>query len=49
MRCTDISSRIIEYINQHEGVEWMTLGEMATEYLEGKIAGVKVEGGVDVE
>ncbi|KAK5171368.1 uncharacterized protein LTR77_004512 [Saxophila tyrrhenica] len=39
--------RMIEYINQHEGVEWMTFGEMAKEYLGGKIAGAKVEGGAD--
>ena len=40
--------RIIEYINQHEGIEWMPLCDMAKEYLEGKIPGVRVEGGVDV-
>ncbi|CAD0017030.1 unnamed protein product [Aureobasidium pullulans] len=39
--------RIIEYINKHEGVEWMPLGGMATEFLEGRIAGVEIEGGVD--
>ncbi|THY67821.1 glucose 1-dehydrogenase [Aureobasidium pullulans] len=39
--------RIIEYINKHEGVEWMPLGDMATEFLEGRIAGVEIEGGVD--
>ncbi|TIA54407.1 glucose 1-dehydrogenase [Aureobasidium pullulans] len=39
--------RIIEYINKHEGVEWMPLGDMATEFLEGRIAGVEIEGGAD--
>ncbi|THV86958.1 glucose 1-dehydrogenase [Aureobasidium pullulans] len=39
--------RIIEYINKHEGVEWMPLGDMATEFLEGRIPGVEIEGGVD--
>ena len=37
--------RIIEYINKHEGVEWMTLGEMAREFAEGRIPGWEVEGG----
>jgi hypothetical protein len=37
--------RIIEYINTHEGVEWMTMGEMAREFLEGRISGATVEGG----
>ncbi|THW27582.1 glucose 1-dehydrogenase [Aureobasidium pullulans] len=39
--------RIIEYINKHEGVEWMPLGDMATEFLEGRIAGVEIVGGAD--
>ncbi|THW42231.1 glucose 1-dehydrogenase [Aureobasidium pullulans] len=39
--------RIIESINKHEGVEWMPLGDMATEFLEGRIPGVEIEGGVD--
>ncbi|KAK5116715.1 hypothetical protein LTR62_007389 [Meristemomyces frigidus] len=38
--------RIIEYINTHEGVEWMTLAEMAEEFAEGRMPGVEVEGGV---
>ncbi|KIW62600.1 hypothetical protein PV04_10760 [Phialophora macrospora] len=41
--------RIIEYINSHEGVEWMTMGEMAREFLEGRISGATVEGGVQVQ
>ncbi|KAK0926531.1 hypothetical protein LTR91_002149 [Friedmanniomyces endolithicus] len=40
--------RIIAYINKHEGVEWMPLEDMAKEFLEGRLPGVKVEGGVDV-
>lgn len=38
---------IIEYINQHEGVEWVTFGDMAKEFIEGRMEGVTVEGGVD--
>ncbi|KAK2809376.1 hypothetical protein FQN50_003835 [Emmonsiellopsis sp. PD_5] len=38
--------RIIEYINKHEGVEWMTFGEMAKEFRDGNIPGVTIEGGV---
>ncbi|KAK4502922.1 hypothetical protein PRZ48_006349 [Zasmidium cellare] len=40
--------RIIEHINKHEGVEWMPLCDMAKEFLEGRMPGVEVEGGVDV-
>ena len=40
--------RLIEYINSHEGVEWMTFEEMAAEFLEGRIPGVEIEGGVDM-
>ncbi|KAK5702158.1 hypothetical protein LTR17_022585 [Elasticomyces elasticus] len=39
--------RIIEHINKHEGVEWMPLGDMAKEFLEGRMPGVEVEGGVE--
>ncbi|KKZ63580.1 hypothetical protein EMCG_02117 [[Emmonsia] crescens] len=38
--------RIIEHINHHEGVEWMTFGDMAKEFREGKFPGVTIEGGV---
>lgn len=38
-------TRIIEYINKHEGVEWMTFGEMAKEFKEGRLPGALVEGG----
>jgi peptidoglycan/xylan/chitin deacetylase (PgdA/CDA1 family) len=40
--------RLIEYINGHEGVEWMTMEEMVREFKEGRIAGVEVNGGVDM-
>jgi len=39
--------RMIEWINQHEGVEWCTFEEMAEEFEAGKIKGVEVIGGVD--
>ncbi|KAI5195794.1 hypothetical protein E4T39_08090 [Aureobasidium subglaciale] len=38
---------IINYINKHEGVEWMSFGDMAKEFLEGRIAGVEIEGGAE--
>jgi hypothetical protein len=43
-----ILPRIIEYINKHEGVEWMPMCEMAKEFVEGRISGVEVEGGVEL-
>ncbi|KAI5238474.1 glucose 1-dehydrogenase [Aureobasidium subglaciale] len=39
--------RIINYINKHEGVEWMPFADMAKEFLEGRIAGVEIEGGAE--
>lgn len=36
--------RIIEYINSHEGVEWMTMEEMVAEFKEGKFQGALAEG-----
>ncbi|KAF7186394.1 Peptidoglycan deacetylase [Pseudocercospora fuligena] len=39
--------RIIEHINKHPGVEWMTLSGMAEEFVAGRIAGANIEGGVD--
>ncbi|PGH16966.1 hypothetical protein AJ79_01350 [Helicocarpus griseus UAMH5409] len=38
--------RIIEHINQHEGVEWVPFGDMAKEFREGRFPGVTIEGGV---
>jgi hypothetical protein len=40
------AARLIEYINGHEGVEWMPFEAMATEFRDGRIPGVTVEGGV---
>ena len=40
--------RIIEYINSHEGVEWMTMEEMVREFKAGRIEGATVSGGVEV-
>lgn len=40
--------RLIDWINEHEGVEWCTFEEMANRFRKGEINGVKVEGGVDV-
>jgi hypothetical protein len=36
---------LIEHINSHEGVEWMTFAEMAEEFLQGRIPGVEIQGG----
>ncbi len=44
----DSDVRIIEYINSHEGVEWMPMCDVAKEFLEGRIPGVEVHGGADV-
>lgn len=40
--------RLIEYINTFEGVEWMTMGEIAKEFLEGRISGTTIEGGAEL-
>lgn len=45
---TNCFDRFIEYINKHEGIEWVTMAEMAQAFKDGKIAGVTVEGGVDL-
>ncbi len=37
--------RLIEWINQHEGVIWCTFEEMANKFRSGAIQGVTVEGG----
>jgi peptidoglycan/xylan/chitin deacetylase (PgdA/CDA1 family) len=39
--------KLIEYINSHEGVEWVTLEEMALQFKDGKLPGAFVEGGVE--
>ena len=38
--------RIFEYINKHEGVEWVTMEQMVNEFKEGTLKGVEVKGGV---
>ncbi|KAK5459821.1 hypothetical protein LTS15_003950 [Exophiala xenobiotica] len=40
--------RLIEWINQHEGVEWCTFEDMANKFRKGEIQGVQVEGGVEL-
>lgn len=37
--------KIIEYINSHEGVEWVTMEQMVDEFKSGKVPGAAVEGG----
>lgn len=42
--------RFIRWVNEHEGeIVWMPLGRIAQEFREGRIAGVKIEGGAEVE
>ncbi|KAJ5376291.1 hypothetical protein N7509_013177 [Penicillium cosmopolitanum] len=36
---------IIDHINSHEGVEWVTMEQIVDEFKEGKIPGTTVEGG----
>jgi len=40
--------RIIEYINKHEGIEWVPFCQMAQQFKDGKIKGATVVGGVDI-
>ncbi|KZO98484.1 glucose 1-dehydrogenase [Calocera viscosa TUFC12733] len=42
-----VHEKLIEYINSHEGVEWMTLADMAEEFRAGRIEGYHVEGGAE--
>jgi len=39
--------RIIDYINQHEGVEWVTFGEMVDEFKAGRLPEFKINGGAE--
>lgn len=39
---------IIEYINSHEGVEWVTMEQMVAEFKAGRFAGAEVKGGANV-
>jgi len=43
---TLMHERIIEWINTHEGVEWVTFEQMAQEFKNGGISGASVEGGI---
>ena len=38
--------KIIDYINSHPGVEWVTMEQMVDEFKSGKLPGATVEGGV---
>ncbi|KAF1961992.1 glucose 1-dehydrogenase [Byssothecium circinans] len=40
--------RLIEWINGHEGVEWVTMEGICDEFKNGKLSGVSVEGGVEL-
>lgn len=40
-----MQERIINWINTHEGVEWVTMETMVKEFKEGRLAGATVEGG----
>lgn len=42
-----LHERLIEWINQFEGVEWVTMEQIVDEFNAGKIDGVTVEAGVD--
>jgi hypothetical protein len=37
--------RLFEYINSHEGVEWVTMEQMVDEFKSGKFKGAEVKGG----
>jgi hypothetical protein len=39
--------RLIEWINSHEGVEWVTFGEMSDRFRNGDFPGHVVEGGAE--
>lgn len=41
--------RLIEWINEFDGVEWVTFHEMARRFRDGEMKGVTVEGGADVQ
>lgn len=42
-----LHERLIEWINQFEGVEWVTMEQIVDEFNADKIDGVTVEAGVD--
>jgi len=43
-----LHERFIEWLNGHDGVEWVTMERILDEFKSGKLQGVEVEGGVDV-
>ena len=43
-----LHERLIEWINGHEGVEWVTMEKIVDEFKSGNLSGATVEGGADV-
>jgi len=43
-----LHERLIEWINGHQGVEWVTFGVTVDEFKSGKLSGATVEGGAGV-
>lgn len=43
-----LHERFIEWLNGHEGVEWVTMEQIVDEFKAGKLSGVSVEGGADI-
>jgi hypothetical protein len=43
-----LHERLIEWINTHEGVEWVTMETIVDEFKSGGIRGVEIEGGADL-
>lgn len=43
-----LHERFIEWVNGHEGVEWVTMEQIVDEFKAGRLGGVSVEGGADV-
>lgn len=43
-----LHERLIEWINGHDGVEWVTMEQIVDEFKAGKLAGSTVEGGADI-
>jgi len=43
-----LHERLIEWINGHEGVEWVTMEQIVDEFKSGNLSGATIEGGADV-
>ncbi|KAL1647299.1 hypothetical protein SLS61_007470 [Didymella pomorum] len=43
-----LHERLIEWINGHEGVEWVTMEQIVDEFKSGRLAGATVEGGAEL-